>query len=251
MERLQKVIANAGVASRRKAEQMIIDGRVTVNENVVTELGVKVSSNDKIKVDGVPLEKEEKLYYLFYKPRSCISAVSDDKDRKVVTDFFKEKGINSRIYPIGRLDYDTTGVLLLTNDGDFANDMMHPKGEIPKTYLARIKGLINGYALGKLKSGVNIDGHHTAKAKVKLISKNKENNSSQVRITIHEGKYHQVKKMFEAVGHPVKKLSRISYGFLTTEGLQSGTFRELSTHEVKMLRDMANKRIDTKNIRRF
>lgn len=139
MERLQKVIAHAGIASRRKAEELIKEGKVTVNGKTVRELGVKVSSSDRIEVNGVQLESEEPVYFLLYKPRGVISAVKDDKGRKVVTDFFTE--VEERIYPIGRLDYDTSGLLLLTNDGDFANKLMHPKYEINKTYVAKLKGI--------------------------------------------------------------------------------------------------------------
>ena len=134
MERLQKVIAHAGVASRRKAEELILDGRVTVNGKTVKELGVKVNSSDKIEVNGIPIEREEPVYFILYKPRGVISSANDDKGRKVVTDFFPE--IEARIYPVGRLDYDTSGIILLTNDGEFANLMMHPRTEIEKVYVA-------------------------------------------------------------------------------------------------------------------
>lgn len=139
MERLQKVIAHAGFASRRKAEQLILEGKVTVNGKVVKELGIKVSPNDKVEVQGIPVEREEPVYYLMYKPRGVISSVNDDKGRKVVTDFLPH--VKQRVYPVGRLDYDTSGVLLLTNDGEFANLLMHPRNEIEKVYVAKIKGV--------------------------------------------------------------------------------------------------------------
>lgn len=155
MERLQKVIAYAGVASRRKAEQLIVEGKVKVNGVVVKELGTKVSNSDTIEVEGVKLEKEDKVYFLLYKPRAYISAVTDDKGRKTVTDIFK-KHVHQRIFPVGRLDYDTTGLLLLTNDGEFSNLMTHPKFKIDKTYIARVKGIPTKQGLMKLQSGIKI-----------------------------------------------------------------------------------------------
>ena len=149
MERIQKVIAQAGIASRRKAEQLIQEGKVTVNGKVVKELGMKVGPNDQIEVSGVPVEKEEPVYYLLYKPRGVISAVSDDKGRKTVVDLFPF--VEKRIYPVGRLDYDTSGLLLLTNDGDFANALMHPKYEIEKTYVAKMKGIPSREIIEKLE----------------------------------------------------------------------------------------------------
>lgn len=149
MERLQKVIAHAGLASRRKAEELILEGKVKVNGKIVKELGVKVGPNDKVEVNEVPLEKEAPVYFLFYKPRGVISAVSDDKNRKVVTDYFPY--INERIYPVGRLDYDTSGLLVLTNDGEFANTLMHPKHEVDKVYVAKVKGMPLRESLKKLE----------------------------------------------------------------------------------------------------
>ncbi|OUM87804.1 pseudouridine synthase, partial [Parageobacillus thermoglucosidasius] len=155
MERLQKVIARAGIASRRKAEQLILQGKVKVNGKIVTELGVKVGPRDKVEVDGIPVEKEEPVYYLFYKPRGVISSVKDDKGRKVVTDFFKD--IDKRIYPVGRLDYDTSGILLLTNDGDFANLLMHPRYEIEKVYIAKVKKIPTREQLKQLEKGIMLE----------------------------------------------------------------------------------------------
>ncbi len=235
MERLQKVIANSGFTSRRKAEQLILEGKVKVNGIIVTELGYKVSDKDEIEVDGVPLNKEEKVYYLINKPRGCICAVSDDKNRPVVVDFLRKQGIKERVYPVGRLDYDTAGVLLLTNDGELTNLLTHPKSQIEKTYLVRCEGIVSNDDLRRLRTGVEIDGYVTQKAKVNLLSVDRKNKSSQVRITITEGKYHQVKKMFEAIGHPVKKLRRERFAFLDVEGLKPGEFRPLKVHEVKQL----------------
>lgn len=237
MERLQKVIAHAGIASRRKAEELIKEGRVTVNGKTVRELGVKVSSSDRIEVNGVQLESEEPVYFLLYKPRGVISAVKDYKGRKVVTDFFTE--VEERIYPIGRLDYDTSGLLLLTNDGDFANKLMHPKYEINKTYVAKLKGIPLKENLKKLERGVRLEEGKTAPAKVKLLSLDKKKQTSIVQITIHEGRNRQVRRMFEAIGHEVLKLKREEYAFLNLAGLKTGEKRELTPHEVKRLRALA------------
>ncbi|WP_088007478.1 pseudouridine synthase [Indiicoccus explosivorum] len=237
MERLQKVLAHAGVASRRKAEQMILDGKVRVNGKVVKELGTKVAGSDAIEAEGVTIEKEQKVYYLFYKPRGVLSAVSDDKGRKVVTDFFP--GVEERIYPVGRLDYDTSGLLILTNDGEFANLMTHPKFEIDKTYIARVKGVPEREKLKKLEKGIKLEDGMTAPARVKLQSADPKQNKSIIQIVIHEGRNRQVRRMFEAIGHPVQKLRREQFAFLNLYGMNAGDARELSAHEVKKLRVMA------------
>ena len=237
MERLQKVIAHAGIASRRKAEQLIVEGKVKVNGKVVTELGVKVSPQDRIEVDGIPLEREEPVYYLLYKPRGVISSVKDEKGRKVVTDFFKH--VNKRIYPIGRLDYDTSGLLLLTNDGDFANLLMHPRYEIEKVYIAKVKGIPAREKVKRLEKGVALEDGVTAPAKAKVLSIDKRKQTAIVELRIHEGRNRQVRRMFEAIGHPVLKLKRERYAFLDLKGLNPGDYRELSPHEVKQLRALA------------
>ncbi len=233
MERLQKVIAHAGVASRRKAEQLIADGKVTVNGKVVTELGTKVTASDQIEVNGIPIEGEEKKYFIFYKPRGVISAVKDDKGRKVVTDFFPH--VEERIYPVGRLDYDTSGLLLLSNDGEFTHVLTHPSYEIPKTYVAKVKGVLGKSQLGKLEQGVDLEDGRTAPAKVKVLSVDKRREHSIIELTIHEGKNRQVRRMFEAVGHRVMKLKREKFAFLHLHGLNAGEARELTPHEVKKL----------------
>lgn len=240
MERLQKVMAHAGVDSRRKCETLIQEGRVTVNGQVVKELGYKVSARDKIEVDGLPIYKEHPVYLLFYKPKGVISAVADDKGRPVVLDYFS--AFKERIYPVGRLDYDTSGLLLLTNDGEFANAMMHPRSKMDKVYVAKVKGIPNPQTLKKLENGLVIDGKKTAKAKAKLISHQVDKQTSIVELTIHEGFNHQVKRMFESVGHPVMKLKRERYAFLDLKGLNVGDARELNAFEVNKLMQMANKR---------
>ncbi|AKP47646.1 pseudouridine synthase [Bacillus smithii] len=237
MERLQKVIAQAGFASRRKAEQLIVEGKVKVNGEVVTELGTKVSDSDKIEVEGIPVEREEKVYFLLYKPRGVISSVRDDKGRKTVIDFFPH--VDKRIYPIGRLDYDTSGLLLLTNDGEFANLLMHPRYKIEKTYIAKLKGIPPRPTLKQLEKGVELEDGMTAPAKVKFLSGDRKKNTAIVEITIHEGRNRQVRRMFEKIGYPVLKLRRERFAFLTLQGLNAGEFRELSPHEVKQLRELA------------
>ena len=238
MERLQKVIAQAGIASRRKAETLILEGRVTVNGKVVTELGTKVNVNkDKVEVNGVPVDREEPVYYMLYKPAGVISAVSDDKGRKVVTDYID---IPHRLFPVGRLDYDTSGLLILTNDGEFANLLMHPKYKINKTYIAKVQGIPNREQLKLLSKGVELEDGKTAPANVKLISGDSKKGTAIIEITIHEGKNRQVRRMFEAIGHPVIKLKREMYGFLTLKGLKAGDARELKPFEVKKLRELAD-----------
>lgn len=233
MERLQKFIANSGYCSRRKAEELISKGQVYVNGEMVTELGTKVSGNESIVVEGVTLGKQtRKEYYLLNKPRGYICSVSDDKGRKVVTELI---ATNERIYPVGRLDYDTTGVLLLTNDGDFANVLMHPSNEVEKTYLAIIEGVMTTEEIYELKGGVVIDGVKVVPKRVKIKKKDLEKNKSKVEVTIVEGRNHIVKKMFEAVGHPVNKLTRERLAFLDVKGLQSGEYRYLSNDEVQQL----------------
>lgn len=233
MERLQKIIANSGYCSRRKAEELISKGQVYVNGDLVTELGTKVSGNEDIVVEGVTLGKQSrKEYYLLNKPRGYICSVSDDKGRKVVTDLINT---NERIYPVGRLDYDTTGVLLLTNDGEFANIMMHPSNEVEKTYLAIIEGVMTTEEIYALKGGVVVDGVKVVPKRVKIKKKDLEKNKSKVEVTIVEGRNHIVKKMFEAVGHPVNKLTREKLAFLDVKGLQSGEYRYLSNAEVHEL----------------
>ena len=239
MERLQKVIAESGIASRRKAEELILNGKVKVNGKTILTLGTKVDKDDDIEVNGLSIGKEEKVYYLLNKPREVITSVSDDKGRKTVVDLIGE---SKRIYPVGRLDYDTTGALLLTNDGELANLLMHPKNEIDKCYIAKINGILNPKQLMLLKTGVLIDGVKTKKAKVKTRKIDKKNNTSIVEVVIHEGKNHQVKKMFESIGYEVLKLKREKIAFLNLTGLKSGEYRKLNPKEVKTLYNLATKK---------
>lgn len=231
MERLQKVIASSGYTSRRKAEELIKTGKVKVNGKVVQELGLKVNEEDIIEVEGKLLEKnEKKVYYLLNKPRGVISSVTDDKNRKTVVSFIDT---TERIYPIGRLDYDTTGLLLLTNDGTLANLLMHPKNEVEKTYIAKIEGELSPSEFYKLKKGIVIDERKVIPTHLKV--RKKEEQSTIVEISIIEGRNHIVKKIFESMGHPVEKLKRESYAFLTLGHLKSGEYRELTLKEVKKL----------------
>lgn len=232
MERLQKVIAASGLTSRRKAEELIKNGKVKVNDQVITELGIKVSSKDEIKVNDKIIEKEPKEYYILNKPRGVITSTSDDKGRKTVNDLIPTE---ARIYPVGRLDYDTTGVLLLTNDGEFANILMHPKNKIDKVYLAKLDGIIKGEQVHKLEKGIKLDESTVKASRVKLKKINKESNTCMVEITIHEGRNHQVKRMFEAVGLRVEKLTRERIDIFTTKGLQSGEYRKLTPKEVQII----------------
>lgn len=229
MERLQKVIAQAGIASRRKAEELITSGKVKVNGNIVTELGTKVSEKDRIEVNNQIIEKEPKEYYLLNKPRGVVTTTSDDKNRKTVVELIST---SARIYPVGRLDYDTTGVLLLTNDGEFANILMHPTSEIDKVYVAKLEGIIKGEQINALKEGVDIDGETVKATRVKLKKVDSKTNTCLVQITIHEGKNHQVKRMFKAVGFEVEKLKREREAFFDVKGLQSGEYRKLTPKEV-------------------
>ena len=237
MERLQKVIAQAGICSRRKAEELITNGLVTVNGKVVSELGTKVSENDKITVNGKPLFNKEKLVYLVLnKPRNTVATVSDDRGRKTVLDCIEN--IKQRIYPVGRLDYDTTGVLLLTNDGDLAHKLTHPSKEIDKTYIATIKGEITKEDIELLEQGIMIDGKKTSPCKANLNKFNKEKNKSIVELTIHEGRNHQVKKMFEAIGKEVIKLHRDTFAGISSKGLYEGQYRKLTPKEIEELKTL-------------
>ena len=237
-ERLQKVMAEAGPASRRKHEKFSAAARVQVNGQVVRQQGVKVGTSDEIRVDGVPIEKEQAEYYLLDKPRRVISSAHDDKGRRTVVDILQEAGVSARIYPIGRLDYDTTGALLLTNDGALANKLMHPRFEVDKTYVAKLKGIISNEEMKTIRQGVEIDGHRTQETHPRLEAVDHDKHTCIVRLTIHEGHYHEVKRIFAAVGHPVLKLHREQYAFLNLHGLTPGQFRKLRTAEVDALRQL-------------
>ena len=233
MERLQKVIANSGYTSRRKAEELILAGKVSVNDKIVTELGTKVSEDDVIKIDNKLLNKvEKKVYYLLNKPCGYICSLSDEKGRKVVTDLIEG---DIRVYPVGRLDFDTTGLLILTNDGELTNILAHPSNNVEKTYKATIDGILNVDEIYKLKDGIVIDDIKVVPTRVKVKKKNLNKNKQIVEISIVEGRNHIVKRIFESIGHPVIKLKRIRYGNLNVDDLRYGEYRELSLKEVKEL----------------
>ena len=226
MIRLQKYIADSGFCSRRKAEEYISKGKVFVNGNLVTELGTKVNCNEEILVDGNSISKQDKEYYVLYKPRGVISSAKDDKGRKTVVDLINT---NSRIYPIGRLDYDTTGIILLTNDGEFANLMMHPKNNIEKTYIVKLKGIIDGYAIKKIKQGVMVDGHKCIPDRVKLKKFDKKTNTCIVEITVHDGRNHEIKKIFESNGYLVEKLKRETFGRFNSWRIKKTNYKRSKT----------------------
>ncbi|MGG4395136.1 pseudouridine synthase [Paenibacillus thiaminolyticus] len=235
-ERLQKIMANAGVASRRKCEQLILDGKVEVNGEVVTALGVKADpATDIITVNGKPITANaNKVYAAFHKPKGVITSMSDPEGRKTVLDFVK--GIGGRVYPVGRLDYDTEGLLLLTNDGDLANMLMHPRHHVAKTYHATVKGIPHGDLLEKLREGIQLEDGMTQPAEVEYHDVDMERKSATISITIYEGRNRQVRRMFEAIGHPVVKLKRVQFGNIFLQGIPRGKFRHLTKSEVNELK---------------
>lgn len=231
--RLQKYLAEAGVDSRRKCEELITQGRVEVNGMIVTELGTRVEGSEIIKVDGSEVKMEhKKVYILLNKPVGVITSVKDQFSRKTVLDLID--GINERIYPVGRLDYDTSGLIILTNDGEFANLLMHPRHEQEKKYRAQIKGALDKTDIRILESGVAIEDYVTSPAKVKVLQTAARDMT--VEITIHEGRNRQVRKMFETLGHPVLRLKRTGIGPIGVGGLEEGQWRYLSRNEVEELR---------------
>jgi 23S rRNA pseudouridine2605 synthase len=235
-ERLQKVLANAGVASRRKCEELITAGKVTVNGEVVTELGVKADPTvDVITVSGKPIKKETKIYIIFNKPKGVITSVSDPQGRSVVTDYLKE--IKERLYPVGRLDYDSEGLLLLTNDGELAHKLTHPSHHVPKTYHATVERVPHGNALEKLQKGIKLEDGMTAPAEVEYHDIDPEGKYATIAITIHEGRNRQVRRMFDAIHHPVTRLKRVSFGGLVLNNLQRGKHRKLTAEELVKLQE--------------
>lgn len=231
--RLQKFMAHAGAASRRKSEELIKEGRVKVNNNIVTEMGLVVDPNkDRVYLDGKRLNLEnENIYIILNKPIGVVTTSSDEKGRINVVDLVDE---TKRVYPVGRLDIDTTGLVLLTNDGALANILMHPKNNVYKTYIATVEGKPNARELNLLRNGLSLRDLQTSKAKVKIL-KNFDKDSI-VEISIHEGKNHQVKRMFSYIGHEVKKLKRISIGKIELGNLEIGNYRYLNNEEVKYLK---------------
>lgn len=238
MERLQKVIAASGIASRRKAEEMIQQGRVKVNGHTVKEMGVKVSTQDRIEVDGHEINKEEKVYYLLNKPKRTICSVSDDKERDTVVDIIDCK---ERIFPVGRLDYETTGLLLLTNDGEFANGLMHPRNHIRKTYEVAVKGVLTDGMCALLEKGIELEDGKTLPAEVFVLQRSEKKNKTVLQITIQEGRNRQVRRMMEFFNCEVTRLNRIQYAFLDLGNLRQGQYRKLRMFEVRKLMSIVNK----------
>lgn len=238
MERLQKVIASYGYTSRRKAEELIRNGKVMVNGKIITELGTKVEANDVISIDSVIINKDVKQeYYLLNKPRQVISSVEDKQGRITVRDLINT---DARIYPIGRLDYDTTGLIILTNDGDLANLLMHPSFEVEKTYVAKVNKVLDKDDIKKIKSNIVVEGRKVVIKRFKIKKKDFEKNTSVVELTIVEGRNHIVKKIFASMNIDVIKLSRVGYAFLTIDNLKSGEYRNLTIKEIKKLYALKN-----------
>jgi 23S rRNA pseudouridine2605 synthase len=238
--RLQKLIAGSGLASRRKAEALISVGRVTVNGRVVTELGTKVDPNrDHVKVDGKHLSSAQPYVYLILnKPKHVMSTLDDPGGRPTVKDYLR--GVSVRVFPVGRLDFDSEGLMLLTNNGDLAQALLHPRYHVPKTYLIKVKGVLTDDEIRTLERGVKLDDGMTGPAHVKKVKKVEQN--SWLELTIREGRKHQVKRMLETVGHPVLKLIRVKMGTLVLGDLEPGEFRFLEDREANALRELVERR---------
>ena len=230
--RLQKYLADAGIASRRKCEQLIEEGRVKLN-GAVAEIGMNVNDGDVVTLDGKRVRaNNERVMIAFYKPKTVICSNAEDEDRKKVTDFFKE--LPYRLYTVGRLDYDSEGLILVTNDGDAANRLMHPRYGLSKTYNVLCSGRFTDAEIHALASGVMLEDGMTAPARVKLLRET-DNGNTELSITIHEGRNRQVRRMVAAVGHDTLRLVRVSIGKLTISGLKSGQWRFLSREEMELL----------------
>lgn len=230
--RLQKILAEAGVASRRKCEEIITAGRVTVNGVLVVELGAKATAEDEITVDGIPLSRKspQKTYIALHKPQCTVTTVTDQFGRATVMDYVPK---NPRLFPVGRLDYETSGILLLTNDGDWANVLTHPKHEVRKTYIATVSGEPTERKFQTFREGITIDNRKTAPAEIEILQRdNYAHNNVVVRIVIREGRNRQVRKMCEAIGHPVITLKREAIGNIQLGDLPLGKWRNLTEHEI-------------------
>lgn len=232
MERLQKILQRAGIASRRKAEEIIKEGRVEVNGEKITVLGSKAAFDDVIKVDGKRIKIENFVYFILYKPEGYLSTTQDDFNRLTVKDLIP---VESKIFPVGRLDYNTSGILLMTNDGEFANSLMHPKYKLEKEYEVKINGLLRKEISRDICRGVDLGDFTTQPAKISNVTYDKKKENTFLNIIITEGKYHQVKRMFEKHGHKVMKLKRVRYGCIDLKGLDRGDYRVLKIHEMKKL----------------
>jgi 23S rRNA pseudouridine2605 synthase len=243
--RLQKIISQAGVASRRAAEKLIAERRVTVNGETVTEMGTKADpTRDDIRVDGRRIKSTERLrYILLYKPAGYVTTRSDPQRRRTVIDLLR--GVREYVYPVGRLDYDTQGLLLLTNDGDLAARLTHPRHQVERTYEAYVAGMPDDEAIDRLRRGIPLDGRRTLPADVLLVNKGRRDQKGVLIITIREGRNRQVRRMLEAVGHPVESLRRIRFGPLGVRGLKPGDWRELSEPEVEKLKKWKSGKVNS------
>ncbi len=232
-DRLQKLIAQSGVASRRAAEALILDGRVRVNGRIVRELGAKADLyRDRVEVDGKKLVAERLVYFLLHKPRGVVTTLEDPEGRDTIAGLLR--GVPERVFPVGRLDYHTSGALLVTNDGELAQALLHPRKQVPKQYIAKVKGHLDVRELDALRSGVVLDdGYRTKKAELFVLRE--EGGNSWLHITINEGKNRQIHRMGMAIGRPVMRLSRVGFAGLTTDGLRPGEYRELYQNEVEKL----------------
>ncbi|MEG2457799.1 MAG: pseudouridine synthase [Bacilli bacterium] len=230
--RIQKYLSICGVCSRREAERLIDERKIYVNGELVSKKGMEVTGNESIEVLGVNVKPTQKEYYLLNKPRGVISSSKDEKNRETVVDLVKSK---TKVYPIGRLDYDTTGIILLTNDGELTNKLTHPSSNIEKEYLAKVKGFFDKKDAVALSNGIVLEGQKTKKASFKLHQYDRKTDTSYVKVILTEGRNHQVKDMFKKLNYDVLKLTRVRYAFLTTVGLKSGEYRKLDTKEVKTL----------------
>ena len=238
MERLQKILAKAGIASRRKAEDLILAGRVSVDDEIITTLGFVVKKGSVVKFDGKKVEGENKVYYLLHKPRKYICSLKDEHNRKTVVELIDSK---ERIFPVGRLDYDTSGVLLLTNDGDFMNEMIHPSYHLPKTYEVTIDGVLSTPEIKLLESGITLDdGTVTLPAKLWVTKKDLVKKTTEFELIIKEGKNRQIKRMMEALNYNVTRLHRSKLAFIECKDLKAGEYRRLKPFEVKQLRELAS-----------
>jgi pseudouridine synthase len=233
--RINKFLAEQGIASRRHADEMIAKGRVQIN-GVVATLGASVEEEDEVLVDGKPIATQEKEleYYIMNKPKGVICTVSDDRGRKTVMDLLPESA--GRVFPVGRLDYATEGLLLFTNDGDLSYRLTHPKSEIPKTYMVKLEGTMTEKDLNPIRSGIELDGVLTKKCKAHIVETHKE--YTKVHITITEGKNRQVRRMFEAIGKSVAFLKRVSIGKLKLTGMDRGEVRPLTEEEIEYLKNL-------------
>lgn len=237
-ERLQKVLSHAGVCSRRKAEELITKGQVRVNGRVVRELGSEADPmRDTIEVIGEVIRRERPKYFLFYKPDRVITSLSDPEGRRTVADYFRN--VRERVFPVGRLDYHSEGAILMTNDGELDNLLTHPRYQVNKVYEVTVRGRFSPKAAEKMAKGVKIDTGMTAPCEIEILEYNKEKNKTKVRMTLHEGKNREIRKMMEVFHHMVFELVRVQYAFLTLNGLKRGEYRKLTREEVKKLYDLA------------